>query len=97
MVSGLARSAKNPNPQTSVTVAWLLSYLSIIDKIVGFHDATRLSYILSYLLTRLRGADTAHTQMGRPTYEAPTREYTHKHTQTQTNTQRGPTKFSIYV
>ena len=25
--------------------------------------------------------------MGRPTYEAPTREYTHKHTQTQTNTQ----------
>ena len=31
--------------------------------------------------------------MGRPTYEAPTREYTHKHTQTQTNTQRGPTKY----
>ena len=34
------------------------------------------------LLTLRRGADTAHTQMGRPTYEAPTREYTHKHTQT---------------
>ena len=31
-----------------------------------------------YVLTRRRGADTAHTQMGRPTYEAPTREYTHK-------------------
>ena len=46
-----------------------------------------------YLLTRRRGADTAHTQMGRPTYEAPTREYTHRHTQTQTNTQRGPTKY----
>jgi len=29
-----------------------------------------------------RGADTAHTQMGRLTYEAPTPEYTHKHTQT---------------
>ena len=37
-------------------------------------------------LTRRRGADTARTQMGRPTYEAPTREYTHKHTHTQTNT-----------
>ena len=45
------------------------------------------------MITRRRGADTAHTQMGRPTYEAPTREYTHKHTQTQTNTQRGPTKY----
>jgi hypothetical protein len=33
--------------------------------------------------------------MGRPTYEAPTREYTHKHTQTQTNTQRGPTKYGV--
>ena len=43
---------------------------------------------LAGLITR--GADTAHiTQMGRPTYEAPTREYTHKHTQTQTNTQLG--------
>ena len=31
--------------------------------------------------------------MGRPTYEAPTREYTHTHAQTQTNTQRGPTKY----
>ena len=31
--------------------------------------------------------------MGRPTHEAPTREYTHKHTQTQTNAQRGPTKY----
>ena len=40
------------------------------------------------------GVPTRHTQMGRPTYEAPTREYyTHKHTQTQTNTQRGPTKY----
>jgi len=45
-----------------------------------------------------RGADTAqtvciHTRIRRPTYEAPTREYTHKHTRTQTNTQRGPTKY----
>ena len=40
--------------------------------------------LLLYLLARRRGADTAHTKMGRPTYEAPTREYTHKHTQTQT-------------
>jgi hypothetical protein len=31
--------------------------------------------------------------MGRPTYEAPTREYTHKHTQTKTNTQLGPRKY----
>ena len=31
------------------------------------------------------GAHTAHTQVGRPTHEAPTREYTHKHPQTQTN------------
>ena len=46
-----------------------------------------------YLFTRRRGANTAHTQMGRPTHEAPTREYTHKHTQTQTNAQRGPTKY----
>jgi hypothetical protein len=38
-----------------------------------------------------RAADTAHTQLGRPAHEAPTREYTHKHTQTHTNTQRGPT------
>ena len=41
-----------------------------------------------YVFTRRRGANTAHTQMGRPTHEAPTREYTHKHTQTQTNAQR---------
>jgi hypothetical protein len=35
-----------------------------------------------------------HTQMGRPTYEAPTREYTHKHTQTHKHTtERGPTKY----
>ena len=46
-----------------------------------------------YLFTRRRGANTAHTHMGRPTHEAPTREYTHKHTQTQTNAQRGPTKY----
>ena len=46
-----------------------------------------------FLFTRRRGANTAHTQMGRPTHEAPTREYTHKHTQTQTNAQRGPTKY----
>jgi hypothetical protein len=38
-----------------------------------------------------RAADTAHTQLGRPAHEAPTREYTHKHTQTHTNTRRGPT------
>jgi hypothetical protein len=32
------------------------------------------------------GVPTRHTQMGRPTYEAPTREYyTHKHTNTNTN------------
>ena len=36
-----------------------------------------------YVFTRRRGANTAHIQMGRPTHEAPTREYTHKHTQTQ--------------
>ena len=29
-----------------------------------------------YLFTRRRGANTAPTQMGRPTHEAPTREYT---------------------
>jgi hypothetical protein len=34
------------------------------------------------IFTRRRGAHTAHTQLGRPTHEAPTREYTHKHTQT---------------
>ena len=28
-----------------------------------------------FLFTRRRGANTAHTQMGRPTHEAPTREY----------------------
>ena len=55
---------------------------------------TRLTHINSiYLFTRRRGANTAPTQMGRPTHEAPTREYTHKHTQTQTNAQRGPTKY----
>ena len=32
-----------------------------------------------YVFTRRRGANTAHIQMGRPTHEAPTREYTHKH------------------
>ena len=32
---------------------------------------------LIYVFTRRRGANTAHTQMGRPTHEAPTREYTH--------------------
>ena len=41
------------------------------------------------LLTRRRGADTAHTQMGRPTYEAPTREY---RTQTHTNTNKHTTR-----
>ena len=29
-----------------------------------------------YVFTRRRGANTAHTQMGRRTHEAPTREYT---------------------
>ena len=53
--------------------------------------------IVLYILTRRRGADTAHTQVGRPIYEAPTREYTHKHTQTQTNTQLGPTKLTSYL
>ena len=35
-------------------------------------------------LTRRRGANTAHTQMGRPTHEEPTRSrvHTHKHKQT---------------
>ena len=51
------------------------------------------AYRNTLLFTRRRGANTAHTQMGRPTHEAPTREYTHKHTQTQTNAQRGPTKY----
>ena len=32
-----------------------------------------------------------HTKGTACTHEAPTREYSHKHTQTQTNTQRGPT------
>jgi hypothetical protein len=59
--------------------------------ILGTPHSSRATPI--YILTRRRGADTAHTQMGRPTYEAPTREYTHKHTQTQTNTQLGPTKY----
>jgi hypothetical protein len=59
--------------------------------IIGTPHSSRATPI--YILTRRRGADTAHTQMGRPTYEAPTRDYTHKHTQTQTNTQRGPTKY----
>ena len=49
--------------------------------------------ILLCVFTRRGGANTAHTQMGRPTHEAPTREYTHKHTQAQTNAQRGPTKY----
>jgi len=31
----------------------------------------------------------AHTQMGRPTYEAPTREYTHKQRPTQARARRG--------
>ena len=46
-----------------------------------------------YILTRRRGANTAHTQTGRRTHEATTRECTHKHhtqthrhTQTHTNT-----------
>ena len=34
------------------------------------------------ILTRRRGAHTAHTQIGRPTHEAPTRENTHTHKQT---------------
>ena len=59
--------------------------------ILGTPHSSRATPI--YILTRRRGADTAHTQMGRPTYEAPTREYTHKHTQTQTHTQLGPTKY----
>ena len=33
-----------------------------------------------FVSTRRKGAHTAHTQVGRPTHEAPTREYTHKHT-----------------
>jgi hypothetical protein len=43
--------------------------------------------LLLYILNPPEGAHTAHTQVGRPTHEAPTREYTHKHPQTQTNTQ----------
>eukprot|EP00964_Phaeocystis_antarctica_P020326 scaffold11230_cov69-Phaeocystis_antarctica.AAC.1 len=34
------------------------------------------------ILTRRRGAHTAHTQIGRPTHEAPTRENTHKRKRT---------------
>ena len=46
-----------------------------------------------YIFTCRRGADTAHTQMGRPTHEAPngtayTRDHTHKLTQTHTNTHK---------
>jgi hypothetical protein len=39
-------------------------------------DVVRCGAMWCYVLTRRWGADTAHTQMGRPTYEAPTREYT---------------------
>ena len=50
-----------------------------------------------YILTRRRGADTAHTQMGRPTYEAPTRESTHtnthKHKQTHNAARQSTVRF----
>ena len=39
-----------------------------------------------YIITRRRGPDTAHTQVGRPTYEAPT--YSRVHTQAHTNTNK---------
>merc|ERR1712085_3436 len=39
------------------------------------HD--RVTSACIYVFTRRRGAHTAHTQVGRPTHEAPTREYTH--------------------
>jgi len=53
----------------------------------GYDPAVRESHDL-YILTRRRGADTAHTEMARPTHEAPTREYTHKHKQTHSAARR---------
>ena len=53
---------------------------------------------IGYILTRRRGADTAHTQMGRPTYEAPTREYylILSYTQTHTNNYTYTTGYPSY-
>ena len=52
------------------------------------HQARYLYNIQYY--QRVEGClHTRHThRMGRPTYEAPTREHTHKHTQTHTNTNK---------
>jgi hypothetical protein len=84
----------SPPPAASAAAAAISDLISLICDVVCLPRKVRKQRcIVCILLTRRRGADTAHTQMGRPTYEAPTREYTHKHTQTQTNTQRGPTKY----
>ena len=48
-----------------------------------------------FLFSRRRGANTAHTQMGRPTHEAPTREYTREHKQTH-SAARQSTVYHIY-
>ena len=60
--------------------------LSVRDPISSSGDPRPLTCI-KLVLTRRRGAHAAHTQIGRPTHEAPTRENTRKHTQTRTNTQ----------
>ena len=44
------------------------------------------SHVTLYVFNAPEGCHTAHTQMGRPTHEAPTREYTHKHKHKQTQT-----------
>ena len=72
------------SPVCSPPISWLVQFLG---------DLSAKGSCPVYVFTRRRGANTAPTQMGRPTHEAPTREYTHKHTQTQTNAQRGPTKY----
>ena len=64
---------------------WFLRVMSQRNRRDSQGSLTPLSS--EYIFTRRRGANTAHTQMGRPTHEAPTRENTRKHTQTQTNTQ----------
>ena len=48
----------------------------------SFFFAFSLRAVVLYVFTRRRGANTAHTQMGRPTHEAPTRVSTHTNTHT---------------
>ena len=40
---------------------------------------TESAFSTIHIFTRRRGAHAAHTQIGRPTHEAPTRENTRKH------------------